>query len=101
MRKSGVTLAPVIDLKSKKDDEDSNSNSSFGNYNLGKVSFSDTCNFHMGITFRFCMTVDVLLQCWQDARGIPRDTEWNFEGEYDPMWPNDYEKVVKGETVLR
>jgi hypothetical protein len=31
---------------------------------------------------------------------MPRDTEWNFEGEYDPMWPNDYEKVVKGEKIL-
>ncbi|KAJ9586867.1 hypothetical protein L9F63_019549 [Diploptera punctata] len=66
MRKSGVTLAPVIDLKSKKDDDDSNVNSSYGSYSSGK-----------------------------DARGIPRDSEWNFEGEYDPAWPNDYEKVVK------
>ncbi|XP_069679771.1 splicing factor 45 isoform X2 [Periplaneta americana] len=72
MRKSGATLAPVIDLKSKKEDEDSNSNSSFGSYNSGK-----------------------------DARGIPRDTEWNFEGEYDPMWPNDYEKVVKDLRDIR
>jgi hypothetical protein len=31
---------------------------------------------------------------------MPRDTEWNFEGEYDPMWPNDYEKVVKGERIV-
>lgn len=61
MRKSGVTLAPVIDLKSKKDDEDSNSNSSFGSYNLGKVSFSDTCKFHMEIICWFCFTVDVVL----------------------------------------
>jgi hypothetical protein len=37
MRRSGVTLAPVIDLKSKKEDEDSNSSSSFGSYNSGKV----------------------------------------------------------------
>ncbi|XP_069679685.1 splicing factor 45 isoform X1 [Periplaneta americana] len=76
MRKSGATLAPVIDLKSKKEDEDSNSNSSFGSYNSGKVGS-------------------------MDARGIPRDTEWNFEGEYDPMWPNDYEKVVKDLRDIR
>jgi len=73
MRRSGVTLAPVIDLKSKKEDEDSNSSSSFGSYNSGK----------------------------QDARGMPRDSEWNFEGEYDPMWPNDYEKVVKDLREIR
>jgi hypothetical protein len=39
LRRSGVTLAPVIDLKSKKEDEDSNSSSSFGSYNSGKVGF--------------------------------------------------------------
>lgn len=32
MRKVSNILAPVIDLKSKKDDDDSNSNSSFGSY---------------------------------------------------------------------
>lgn len=24
------------------------------------------------------------------------DPEWKFMNEYDPIWPNDYEKVVKG-----
>lgn len=33
--------------------------------------------------------------------GNTRDLEWNFEGvEYDPMWPNDYEKVVKGKLII-
>lgn len=72
MRKSGVTLAPVIDLKSKKDEDESNMNSNYGNYNSGK-----------------------------DARGMSRDSEWNFEGEYDPTWPNDYEKVVKDLRDIR
>lgn len=42
LRKVSNILAPVIDLKSKKDDDDSNSNSSFGSYskvrNFSKVS---------------------------------------------------------------
>lgn len=25
-----------------------------------------------------------------------RDFDWNVANEYDPMWPNDYEKVAKG-----
>lgn len=25
-----------------------------------------------------------------------RDFDWNVANEYDPMWPNDYEKVSKG-----
>jgi hypothetical protein len=24
------------------------------------------------------------------------ELEWNWEDEYDPMWPNDYETVVQG-----
>lgn len=36
IRKTSNVLAPVIDLKSKKEEEDSNSNSSFSN--LAKVS---------------------------------------------------------------
>jgi hypothetical protein len=63
MRKSGVTLAPVIDLKSKKDDEDSNSSSSFGSYSSGKVGLLGVCGFHMEIICRLCMTVGVVLQC--------------------------------------
>ncbi|XP_067002298.1 splicing factor 45 [Anabrus simplex] len=74
-RKSGVILAPVIDLKSKKDDDDSNSNSSFGSY-TGKDKHA--------------------LQSQ-----MPRDSDWNVEGEYDPMWPNDYEKVVKDLREIR
>jgi hypothetical protein len=26
--------------------------------------------------------------------------DWQVEGEYDPMWPNDYEKVVIGKKLL-
>lgn len=25
--------------------------------------------------------------------------DWQVEGEYDPTWPNDYEKVVIGEKI--
>lgn len=36
-----------------------------------------------------------------NAPGGMHDLDWNFEGEeYDPMWPNDYEKVVKGKYDL-
>lgn len=28
------------------------------------------------------------------------DFDWNVANEYDPMWPNDYEKVAKGKTFL-
>lgn len=33
----------------------------------------------------------------QNSAGPTQDMDWIFDGaEYDPMWPNDYEKVVKG-----
>lgn len=60
-------LTPVIDLKSKqKDDDESNSNSPKG----------------QGKTLTASLNV--------------RDFDWNVANEYDPMWPNDYEKVAKG-----
>uniref|UniRef100_A0A023F3E6 Splicing factor 45 n=1 Tax=Triatoma infestans TaxID=30076 RepID=A0A023F3E6_TRIIF len=34
--------------------------------------------------------------------GYGDDMDWNFSGEeYDPLWPNDYEKVVKDLRELR
>ncbi|GLH04759.1 Splicing factor, putative [Gryllus bimaculatus] len=90
LRKAGTSLAPVIDLKSRKDEEDSNSNSSFGSYNSGK---------------KLPLEVDNVLI--QEGKGSlltnvpPRDSDWNVEGEYDPMWPNDYEKVVKDLREMR
>lgn len=61
-------LTPVIDLKSKsKDEDDPNSNSPQ----------------HQPKTLTASLNV--------------RDFDWNVANEYDPMWPNDYEKVAKGE----
>lgn len=69
--RSGVKLAPVIDLKSRRDEDDgSPQNSYFGQKNENNRS------------------------------GGPQflgsaDPEWKFINEYDILWPNDYEKVVK------
>lgn len=60
-------LTPVIDLKSKsKEEDDTNSNSPQ----------------HQPKTLTASLNV--------------RDFDWNVANEYDPMWPNDYEKVAKG-----
>lgn len=60
-------LTPVIDLKSKpKDEDESNSNSPNSQPKTLTASLS------------------------------VRDFDWNVANEYDPMWPNDYEKVAKG-----
>ncbi|KAK3908688.1 Splicing factor 45 [Frankliniella fusca] len=60
-RKLGApVLPPVIDLKTKKDDDDI----------FGSVHSKPT------------------------PMGLSNRDDWQVEGEYDPMWPNDYEKVV-------
>lgn len=85
------TLAPVIDLKSKKDDDDSNSNSSLqfpkdGRSGGGGGSSSGSGNYTFG----------------HSPNAAAKDLDWNFDGvEYDPMWPNDYEKVVKDLREIR
>ncbi|XP_050348147.1 splicing factor 45 [Nymphalis io] len=66
LRRSNQVLTPVIDLKSKqKDDDDINSNS--------PKTHSKTIAASLNV----------------------RDFDWNVANEYDPMWPNDYEKVAK------
>ncbi|KAM3967430.1 splicing factor 45 [Aphomia sociella] len=66
LRRSAQVLTPVIDLKSKsKDEDESNSNSP----NLQPKTLTASLNV--------------------------RDFDWNVANEYDPMWPNDYEKVAK------
>lgn len=61
----------MIDLKSKsKDEDDTNSNSPQ----------------HQPKTLTASLNV--------------RDFDWNVANEYDPMWPNDYEKVAKGKLYM-
>lgn len=68
-RKATAVLAPVIDLKSKTnrdvDREEENTHSN-------PLSASSVSSLGVGSEF-----------------------DWNVVNEYDPMWPNEYEKVVK------
>lgn len=66
LRRSTQVLTPVIDLKSKSKDEDESNSSS------PKIQPK---------------TITASLNV--------RDFDWNVANEYDPMWPNDYEKVAK------
>ncbi|CAH0395297.1 unnamed protein product [Bemisia tabaci] len=71
-RKSAA-LAPVFDLKGKKDDDEMPSSALFSLYQYQKDDKPP-------IT---------------PQRHIPPEMDWEWNGvEYDPMWPNDYEKVV-------
>lgn len=67
-RKATAVLAPVIDLKSKANrDLDREDDTTHNNPLSSNVS---------GI-------------------GVGGEFDWNVVNEYDPIWPNEYEKVVK------
>ncbi|CAH1104827.1 unnamed protein product [Psylliodes chrysocephalus] len=65
--RKAASLAPVIDLKSKRDED--------------YLPFAKTKN-------------DSRLPIISSAYSTEHD--WNVIDEYDPLWPNEYEKVVKG-----
>lgn len=70
-----ASLAPVIDLKSKKDDDI-------------YTNIKPSTSFHVEapvVQFPIIPTVP----------GLTSDYDWDVVGEYDPLWPNEYEKVVK------
>ncbi|KAL0278935.1 UNVERIFIED_CONTAM: hypothetical protein PYX00_000611 [Menopon gallinae] len=87
IRKSTAVLAPVIDLKSKRDDDDSNSSGSMPNSYFNRVVLSH-------------QETRTPLQPLQ-TMSSNKDFDWNIINEYDPMWPNDYEKVVKDLREIR
>ncbi|XP_015589579.1 splicing factor 45 [Cephus cinctus] len=68
-RKAAAVLAPVIDLKSKI------------NRDVDKEDEQQTSN-SLGASGGNSITVG-------------GEFDWNVVNEYDPMWPNEYEKVVK------
>lgn len=67
-----ASLAPVIDLKSKKDEDDVYS------YSVPKVKKEN-----------IVPTITAI------ANNYMGEYDWNITDEYDPLWPNEYEKVVK------
>lgn len=68
-----ASLAPVIDLKSKRDDDDI------------YPSFSKT-NIKGKTESRLPLI---------NSATYSSEYDWNVVDEYDPLWPNEYEKVVK------
>lgn len=68
-RKATAVLAPVIDLKSK------------GNRDIEREDDGTHSN--------------PLSTGSASSLGVGGEFDWNVVNEYDPMWPNEYEKVVK------
>lgn len=67
-RKASAVLAPVIDLKSKANRD---------------VDREDD-NIHNPLSSSSVSSI-----------GVGGEFDWNVVNEYDPIWPNEYEKVVK------
>lgn len=65
-------LAPVIDLKSKSNRDNEKEREEDGTTSANSLSSGTGNSVVVGSEF-----------------------DWNVVNEYDPMWPNEYEKVVK------
>lgn len=66
-----VSLAPVIDLKSKRDDDDI-----YPTFQKKPKNEPSLPTLNSSVTY-----------------GVEYD--WNVDDEYDPLWPNEFDKVVK------
>ncbi|CAK9807183.1 Splicing factor 45 [Anthophora plagiata] len=74
-RKATAVLAPVIDLKSKANRNADRDDDGLHNNPLSSGTVSSI--------------------------GVGGEFDWNVINEYDPMWPNEYDKVVKELRDLR
>lgn len=76
-----ASLAPVIDLKSKSKEDDIYPNLK---PNIGSTQIFET-----------------QLPVISKYDNISSEIDWDVVGEYDPLWPNEYEKVVKELREIR
>ncbi|XP_076059940.1 splicing factor 45 isoform X2 [Oratosquilla oratoria] len=79
IRRTTTSLPPVIDLKSRREEEE---------------NLPPTQQPHLLVQNQLPEK-----EGGRAAAGsagiVGGDSEWKFANEYDPLWPNDYEKVVK------
>lgn len=100
-----TTIAPVFDLKNKKEDEVNGSPLLPSTLSIFPQTTQKVLNlyYHYKNPVLYLILLNYFVQ---DVKNISfacigepqaRDMDWNFEGnEYSPLWPNDYDKVVKG-----
>lgn len=79
-KKAAAVLAPVIDLKSKNRDVEKDED--------GGVGLQAAAN-------------KLFLSGNATPMGIGAEFDWNVINEYDPAWPNEYEKVIKELREMR
>lgn len=74
-----ASLAPVIDLKSKRDEDDI--------YGFSKNPLKTK--------------IETKVPIIGSSSAYSSEYDWNVIDEYDPLWPNEYEKVVKEMREVR
>ncbi len=90
-----VSLPPVINLQKSKRAADVDTAPKF--YGGGDRVL--LCRFLDVLLLYLCLWVHPvsIVQIRGDKSMLPmNDPNWTVVNEYDPMWPNDYHKVVKG-----
>ncbi|XP_059620062.1 splicing factor 45 [Phlebotomus argentipes] len=88
--RKATTLAPVIDLKAKKDGPDDIFKPQSEVLRLQPPQVKNTPRS----TF-VPASVSSLPEPPVRESTVTEDADWSVVDEYDPMWPNDYEKLVK------
>ena len=90
-------LAPVIDLKSKKPIEEISRHKSFQRPDRVRITLAVELPFNNKIIFQ----VPPSMRTVSSAQiAIQSFNEPNFlvQNEYDPQWPNEYNKVISGKV---
>ncbi|KAK4880734.1 hypothetical protein RN001_008880 [Aquatica leii] len=72
-----ASLAPVIDLKTKKEEDD--------------IFTTVTQTIKPKVEVRVEPPIPII----PSIPTFSSEYDWNVDNEYDPLWPNEYEKIVK------
>jgi len=85
VRKQPATLAPVINLSKNKNDSEVSTTGGF----IG------TSSFNLPYSVIKPKETTTKRKVKHFSAFLSTDPEWQFEDEYDPLWPNDYEKALR------
>lgn len=98
-RKVSTVLPPVIDLKTKSINRD---NERISDDDTSTNIFSSSATTTTTIVPSSTPSSSSITTTTTDNNTlINSEFDWNVVNEYDPMWPNEYEKVVKELRDLR
>lgn len=85
-------MAPVIDLKAKTNSANNDNDDAYGAPGSGLLTTSMILPYSLTTTIS---KTDKQGKMRVISSYLSIDPEWQFENEYDPVYPNDYERALK------